>query len=97
MPLYTVKKGYKYRATIRLGRFQSLAGNETVAKEFTKVGFENVIVTGSGRDRVAIGIWNQANASAKIPAEVTNVQEIAPSKSVTTASPAKKAVKRRRR
>jgi hypothetical protein len=51
MAVYTVHRGARYRATIRLGVFQSAASNQQVADRFTVVGFTEVTVTGSGRNR----------------------------------------------
>ena len=48
MAVYTVHRGARYRATIRLGVFQSVASNQQVADRFTVVGFTEVTVTGAG-------------------------------------------------
>ena len=40
MAIYTVRKGQRYRATISLGWFQSVASNETVADKFREVGLK---------------------------------------------------------
>jgi hypothetical protein len=76
MPVFTVHKGRRYRATITLGLFQSFASNETVAGKVREVGFTEVEVSGSGRNRLGKGLWPHADASAEIPPEITKVTEI---------------------
>ena len=76
MPVYTVHKGKRYRATITLGFFQSLFSNETVAGKVREVGFTEVEVLGSGRNRLGRGLWPHADASAEVPPEITSVTEI---------------------
>ena len=76
MASYTVHKGRRYRATITLGFFQRLASNDTVAGKFREVGFTEVDVSGSGRNRLGQALWPLADASAEIPDEVTSVSEI---------------------
>ncbi len=67
MPVFTVHQGRRYRATITLGLFQSLASNETVAGKVREVGFTEVEVSGSGRNRLGKGLWPHADASAEVP------------------------------
>jgi hypothetical protein len=77
MGRFTVKQGRRYQANIRLGLVQSWAGNETVAGKFEEAGFTEVEVTGSGRNRLAKGLWPHPDASADLPAEIVPpVQEI---------------------
>jgi hypothetical protein len=77
MPRFTVKKGKRYRAQISLGLFQSVASNDMVADKFREVGFTDVVVTGSGRMRVAEGLWSHDDASAEIPSEVSGIRVMA--------------------
>jgi hypothetical protein len=70
MARFTVKQGRRYQANIRLGLVQSWAGNETVAGKFEEAGFTEVEVTGSGRNRLAKGLWPHPDASADLPAEI---------------------------
>ena len=74
MPLYTARKGQRYRATISLGWVQSVASNETVAAKFREVGFEEVTVWGTGRRRMGTALWPNEDASAEIPDEITDIQ-----------------------
>ena len=55
MPIYTVRKGKRYQATITLGLLQNVASNDMVADRFRDAGFTEVEVTGSGRTRSAKG------------------------------------------
>jgi hypothetical protein len=66
MAVYTVHRGARYRATIRLGVFQSVASNQQVADRFTVVGFTEVTVTGSGRNRVGTALWPRPDATAEV-------------------------------
>lgn len=74
--IVTVHRGKRYQATIRLGVFQSLVGNEAVAGKFREIGFTEVEVTGSGRNRLGKGLWPHADAAAEVPPEITSVKEI---------------------
>ncbi len=76
MPVFTVHQGKRYRATITLGFFQSLASNEMVAGKFEDVGFTEVEVSGSGRNRLGKGLWPHPDAPADAPPEITSVTEI---------------------
>ena len=75
MAVYTVHRGACYRATIRLV-FQSVASNQQVADRFTVVGFTEVTVTGSGRNRVGTALWPRPDATAEVPDEITSVEVI---------------------
>jgi len=74
MARFTVHQGKRYRATIQLSFVQSLASNEMVADKFREVGFTEIVVTGSGRTRLAQGSWLHAGTSADIPDEVDDIQ-----------------------
>ena len=76
MAPYTVHKGRRYAATVRLSFFQSVASNEIVADKFREVGFTNVEVTGSGRTRHAKGSWTHDDVSAEIPDEVSDIRDV---------------------
>jgi hypothetical protein len=81
MAKYTVRKGKRYRATIRLGLFKSVASNEQVADQFRAAGFTEVSVSGSGRERRGKGLWPHPDATAEVPAEIASVEEIEASSS----------------
>ena len=70
MAKFTVRQGKRYQAAIRLGLVQSWVSNETVAGKFQEVGFTEVEVTGSGRNRLAKGLWPHPDASADLPPQV---------------------------
>ena len=74
--LHGIQQGKRYRAPITLGFFQILFSNETVAGKFQEVGFTEVEVLGSGRNRLGRGLWPRADASAEDPPEITSVTEI---------------------
>ena len=76
MAKYTVRKGKRYRATIRLGLFKSVASNEQVADQFREVGFTEVSVSGSGRERRGKGLWPHPDATAEVPDEITSIEMI---------------------
>lgn len=77
MPRFTVQKGKRYQAKIRLGLLQSVASNDMVAEKFREVGFTDVIVTGSGGTRIAEGVWPHDDTSAEVPSEISGVTMIA--------------------
>lgn len=74
---FTVEKGKHYQATITLGMLQSMASNETVADKLREVGFTDVSVTGSGRMRIATGLWPGDTVSTAIPREISNISPLA--------------------
>jgi len=76
MTQFTVRQGRRYRATVRLSFFQSVASNERVAEEFRKVGFSDVVATGSGRNRLVEGSWLKEDKSGDIPDQVDKIREI---------------------
>lgn len=76
MAKFTVRKGRRYRATIKLTGLKRLASNETIAGVFAKVGFTEIRVEGSGGTRYATGLWPKADATADIPPEVDKVEEM---------------------
>ena len=77
MAKFTVRKGGRYRATIRLTGLKRLASNETVAGVLRSAGFAEIRVEGSGGTRSAEALWPKADATADIPPEVVKVEEIA--------------------
>ena len=76
MAKFTVRKGRRYRATIKLTGLKRLASNETVAGVLAKVGFTEIRVEGSGGTRYATGLWPKADATADVPPEVDKVEEM---------------------
>ena len=76
MSKFTVRKGRRYRATIKLTGLKRLASNETVAGVFAKIGFVEIRVEGSGGTRYATGLWPRADATADVPPEVDKVEEM---------------------
>jgi hypothetical protein len=76
MAKFTVRKGRRYRATIKLTGLKRLASNETIAGVLRTVGFAEIRVEGSGGTRYATALWAKADATADIPPEVERVEEI---------------------
>jgi hypothetical protein len=76
MAKFTVRKGRRYRATIRLTGLKKLASNETIAGVLRSAGFTEVRVEGSGGTRYAEALWPKEDATADVPPEVVKVEEI---------------------
>jgi len=76
MSQFTVKKGYRYRCSIRLSWVESFASNEDIAERLVGAGFINVDVTGHDYQREAEGTWPLADASAELPEQIVRVDEI---------------------
>jgi hypothetical protein len=76
MAKFTVRKGRRYRATIRLTGLKRLASNDTIAGVLRNVGFTQVSVEGSGGTRYAEAVWSRPDATADIPQEVERVEEL---------------------
>jgi hypothetical protein len=62
--IFTVKRGKRYRAHVRLGIFEQIVSDTVLAEKFATAGFSNVQVVGEGRERWAFGTWLGADASA---------------------------------
>jgi len=77
MPDFTVRQGKRYRATISLNILESFVDNELIAGKFLEAGFAEVSVTGSGGTRVAKAVWPLEDATAPMPSEIIDIQEIA--------------------
>jgi hypothetical protein len=77
MTTFTVRRGKRYRASIRLGFFEQLAGNATIAERLSEAGFANVRVWGTGPERTAEALWPDADQSAALPPQITSVVELA--------------------
>lgn len=66
-----------YRAIVSLSWIQSWAENNQVADRFTELGFRNVLVTGSGAERVVEGVWIGADQHVDLSGQpITDVEEI---------------------
>lgn len=76
MTNFTVRRGYRYRATLTLGLLESLASNEMIAAKLEEAGFSEVSVEGKGAVRHASAIWPNDDTSAALPKQVTSVEEI---------------------
>jgi hypothetical protein len=76
MPMFTVRQGKRYRATIVLNWVERLASNEIVAQKFRALGFSDVQVLGRGGTRSARALWPAQDASAEIPAQIKSIEEV---------------------
>ena len=65
-----------YKASLKLGIVQQYVGNATVAKKLTGVGFVNVMVNGTGKERTATGTWNGQTQLVDIPEEVVKIEKL---------------------
>jgi hypothetical protein len=75
MTSFTVRRNTRYRATIRLGLLEQLAGNETIPDHLREAGFADVSVEGAGETRLAEATWPLDDATAPLPPQVASVSE----------------------
>ena len=73
----TLVKGQRYRGTIELAWYQTIATNDAVADKFRELGFEGVEVTGSGSERQAEGTWANPDQTIERPAQIKDFKVIA--------------------
>lgn len=66
-----------YEAAITLNAFQAaIATPQLVAKKLQDLGFENVVVNGSGKQYKAVGIWNKPTQEVNVPPNITGIKKI---------------------
>lgn len=70
--------GHRYSAAIRLGFFERLISNDTIAGKLMDAGFVRVSVVGSGRDRVATATWFKPDQDVDLPDQIvpSTVQDV---------------------
>jgi hypothetical protein len=73
---FTVHQGKRYRASISLGMLESFASNDTIAERLQTAGFIDISVSGVGRTRIAEALWRDADATAELPKQITEVVEL---------------------
>ena len=74
---FTVHKGKRYQATITLNWFeQQVATNATIAGQLSQLGFTQVIVTGDGGTRQAVGLWNGPDTTSQIDPHLSHIVEL---------------------
>ena len=73
---YELVPGHAYRATLSLGFFEKFASNATISAKLTDAGFVDVIVTGSGPERVATGEWGGAAQTVDLPSQIQHVEAV---------------------
>lgn len=76
MSQFTVVKGTKYKAKLKLGWAESFAGNDLVAQRLIDAGFDDVKVEGEDYDRVAYGTWNKDDATGDMPEEIVEIEVV---------------------
>ncbi len=75
-----LESGKRYRATIRLGFFESMASSAQIAEKLSDAGFDEVEVwqpASSARDRLARGKWAGETKDVELPPQVASVEKIA--------------------
>ncbi len=74
---FTVHKGVKYAAEIKLSGFEVIASDDYIASLLEEEGFTDVRIKHlSDEHRIAYGVWNGADGkTANLPAQVTYVEE----------------------
>ena len=75
---FTATPHRRYRAQIRLGVFEQVVSNDGLRVRFEAVGLRNVTVTGSGRERTAVGDWLGDEAVVDLPSQIAAVFELGP-------------------
>ena len=77
---YTLRKGARYRATLRLDGMARAATNDQVAAKIASDAdagpWSHLSVKGEGADRVATGIYMGATREVKIPREVVRFDQL---------------------
>ena len=76
MTSFTVRRDKRYRATIKLGLLEQLAGNGMIVDALQEAGFTDVSVECSGPTRLAEATLPLEDASAPLPAQVASVSEV---------------------
>jgi len=71
-----VRQGLRYRATIALGFVERFASNDLIAKKFADLGFEDVIVSGQGANRLAEALWPLPDAEGEMPSQIVEFIEL---------------------
>lgn len=67
-------KGKTYAADIHLTWLQNAFSNSAVEKKFEDLGFSDIMVTGTGRNRKVVGDWSGETRDVEIPDQVSNIQ-----------------------
>ena len=65
----------RYKASLKLSFIESIASNEILAKKLTDLGFSEVVITGTGAQRSATGLWTGTTMEVAIPHQVKTVEK----------------------
>jgi hypothetical protein len=76
MATFTVRQGKRYRATLSLGWLEGMATNQLIAGKLEAAGFAEVSVSGSGGTRQAEAMWPNADTTAEMPPQITEISEV---------------------
>lgn len=71
-----LKNGCSYQATISLSGMDLIATNKRITDMLTRAGFANVEVVGSGKTRLARGMWPSRDMEVEMPKQVTEVKQL---------------------
>lgn len=73
---FTVQKGMRYMAEIKLTGIEAWASDDDIIMKLEEAGFSHVTVYTIEDDlRIAIGIWSRENETAEMPSQVVYVEE----------------------
>jgi hypothetical protein len=77
MTSFTLRQHKRYRAEIRLSFVEAAVASEArIVEELSKLGWIDVTVSGSGRDRVAEGTWPSTDVTVDLPDRIKSVEEV---------------------
>jgi len=76
MVSFALLKGGRYRARVILNWAESFAGNDMVASKFRSIGFSDVLVRGSGSQRIIEGDWMNDDVEGEMPSQIDEVMVV---------------------
>ncbi len=71
---FTLERGQRYSATLKLGMFEGMAPNEMVKEKLEQANFTHVQVTGAGRTREASGVYNGISGAIDLPSQIDKIR-----------------------
>jgi hypothetical protein len=76
MGLVSLRRGRRYKITLKLSWVESFATNAMVAERLRSLSFSDVQVVGNGGVRIAEALWPGENIEAEVPSQVKSIAEI---------------------
>lgn len=74
--LFTVKKGQRYAAEIKLSGIETWASDDDIVTKLEDAGFRDVLIYHLNDEiRIAYGIWSGADTTATLPEQVIYIEE----------------------